>query len=70
MRAPQVSWLWWNVVGFVVAIFYTFAAMALNRHKISFARYQYPQSKTTISALLLMTAAILVLFFMLVRFGH
>lgn len=70
MGAPEVSWLWWNAVGFVVAIFYTFAAMSLNRHKISFARYQYPQTKTTISALLLMTAAILVLCFMLERFGH
>ena len=70
MGAPEVSWLWWNVVGFVVAIFYTFTAMALNRHKISFARYQYPQTKPTISALLLMTAAILVLCFMLERFGH
>ena len=70
LGAPQISWLWWNVAGFFVALTYTLMAMLLTQQKVGVVRYQYPKMKGTIRGLLLMTAAILLLCFMLHAAGN
>jgi Na+/pantothenate symporter len=70
LGAPQISWLWWNVAGFFVALIYTLVAMLLKQQKVGVVRYQYPKMTGTIRALLLMTAAILLLCFMLHAAGN
>jgi len=57
--APEVSWLWWNFSGFAVSISYTLTAMRLHGQKIILVRYQYPKTRSSTSALLTMTTAIL-----------
>ena len=70
LGAPQISWLWWNVAGFFVALIYTLAALLLKQQKVGIVRYQYPKMTGTIRALLMMTAAILLLCFMLHATGN
>ena len=48
LGAPQISWLWWNVAGFFVALIYTLAALLLKQHKVGIVRYQYPKMTGTI----------------------
>ncbi len=65
VTAPQISWLWWNVIGFAVALGYTLSAMALSGREINMARYGYPKLGGTMSALMAMSALILALSLML-----
>ncbi|MEC7555356.1 MAG: sodium:solute symporter, partial [Pseudomonadota bacterium] len=68
LGAPQVSWLWWNAAGFLVAMLWVGIAMSLSRVEISVSRYQYPQLKMSIGALGMMAAVILVFSFVLQSF--
>ena len=68
LGAPQVSWLWWNAAGFLVAMLWVGIAMSLSRVEISVSRYQYPQLKMSIGALCMMAAVILAFSFMLQSF--
>ena len=65
LGAPQVSWLWWNVAGFVVSMLFAVVAASLNRRTISISRYQYPHTRGSIAALCIMAGAILIFCFML-----
>ncbi len=68
LGAPQVSWLWWNAAGFLVAMLWVYVAMSLSRVEISVSRYQYPQLKMSIGALCIMAAVILAFSFVLQSF--
>ena len=48
LGAPQISWLWWNVAGFFVALIYTLAALLLTQQQVGVVRYQYPKMTGTI----------------------
>ena len=58
---PLVSWLWWNVFGFAVAILCSVLATMLSGGRITLARYSYPPSASTVRALVIMSVFILVL---------
>ena len=63
--ATQMSWLWWNVTGFVAAVAVVGVAMLVSGRKISLVRYNYPKSRASVIALVTMGAVILAMCFLL-----
>ena len=63
--ATQISWLWWNVTGFVAAVAVVGVAMLVSGRKISLVRYNYPKSRASVIALVTMGAVILAMCFLL-----
>ncbi len=61
LGAPQVSWLWWNVIGFVVALGLTLAMTRVRGGQIGITRWQYPAWQKTVGMLSGMALAILII---------
>lgn len=59
--APQVSWLWWNVSGFIVTLTIGLSVTLLSAgfQHIGLIRYRYPPRRSTVVALTTMAIGIL-----------
>ena len=56
---PQVSWLWWNVIGLGASLLTTLIIQMIQGLGVSRAYYSYPPRRWTVSALLVMALFIL-----------
>ncbi len=56
--APQVSWLWWNVVGFVGSLATTLTIHFFTGLPMARLQYKYPPRKKTVAGLLAMASFI------------